>query len=98
MRARIIERMVLALLNFLKENSFYIHTHRISTTNIPIILVQNVDFKCIEDLLANSDKAELTISLDDKEIRNTKVSTKGITEYESLITILINIYVILVSM
>ena len=29
------------------------HAHRISTTNIPIILVQNVDFKYIEDLLAN---------------------------------------------
>ena len=69
-------KVVLALFLFLKENSFYIHTHRISTTNIPIILVQNVDFKCIEDLLANSDKAELTISLDDKEIRNTKVITK----------------------
>ena len=58
---------------FLKEYYFYLHAHRISTTNIPIILVQNVDFKCIEDLLANSDTTELTISLDDKEIRNTKV-------------------------
>ena len=57
--------------NLLKTNLFHCRT---SSDQVPLILVQRLDFIKISDLIEREAEKKIIISLNEKDLRNTKVS------------------------